>query len=585
MIRFFHKKLTDLPLTKKIIMIVLSVIFFIVIMSFIGVHYIMKVNNKLLYQSIASSLSYSQKEISDTFDVAETLSSMIISDNIIQKQLSVLKDSLNSADRKRAYDQLYTNMQSYYYQFKSNHVSYISLYNDSFATHTYQLKAEQTPEEIRDDIISRGLEAAGAPAWVTDYCEEYGLFLVREVRRISNLNLDSLGILVVRLDLNKLISASTVFSTSYENPYYLLYDNNELIYRSSIFTDIDVEEIRDQLISPYKVITIDGNKYFTVKGSITDYDLDYICLVSYNTIYHSLLMSNVVYIIIIMAVAILAVGLSNLFIQSIMKHFNTLILKMKAFRGQANEIIDVGYDYNSRYDEFGLLHRQFDSMALEIKDLINEKYINKLLMKDAQLKALETQINPHFLYNTLESVNWRAKAIGERDISLMVESLGNLLRMTLSNKNKVFTLKQELELVTYYISIQKCRYEERLVYQLNCEDTLLDASIPKLTIQPLVENAIHYALEEITEACHISIEIFSIEDELQIYVRNNGSLFETELLEKLEKKEIQPHGFGIGLLNINQRLMLTFGDSYGLTLFNEEDHAVAKITIPYRTIT
>ena len=217
-------------------------------------------------------------------------------------------------------------------------------------------------------------------------------------------------------------------------------------------------------------------------------------------------------------------------------------------------------------------------------------YVNEILAKEAQIKALESQINPHFLYNTLESINWRAKAVNNREISLMTESLGSLLRATLSNKKSLVTLSYELNLILSYITIQQIRFEERLDYREQVPDGLKNALIPPLTLQPLVENAIHYALEEMTETCYITILAAETDKTgkngercIRISVTNSGSSFDEDLLELLKQHKKQPSRSGIGLLNIDKRIKLLFGEDYGLSLFNQEDCAVASITIPYRT--
>ncbi|HAN43935.1 MAG TPA: sensor histidine kinase, partial [Ruminococcaceae bacterium] len=194
---------------------------------------------------------------------------------------------------------------------------------------------------------------------------------------------------------------------------------------------------------------------------------------------------------------------------------------------------------------------------------------------------IETQINPHFLYNILESINWRAKAIGEKQISQMVESLGKLLRAALGKTDESFNLSKEIELVNSYMTIQQIRFEDQLHFQLDVPQSLLCASIPKLTIQPLVENAIHYSLEQNTEDCFIKIEVKLVDGDIIIDVKNTGSQFEDNLLEKLTQSQIKPHGFGIGLLNIHNRIQLTFGEAYGLEFFNENGNAVARVKIPF----
>lgn len=209
-------------------------------------------------------------------------------------------------------------------------------------------------------------------------------------------------------------------------------------------------------------------------------------------------------------------------------------------------------------------------------------YRNELLMKDAQLKSLEMQINPHFLYNTLDSISWRAKSVGEKQISLMVESLGSLLRVTLNQDTRNVAIREELKFVQYYVSIQKIRFEEQLQFSLDVQKDLLEQKIPKLTIQPLVENSIHYALEENTETCMISISVRRHYDIICIDVKNSGSEFEEGLLEKLDIGETRPNGFGIGLLNIDRRLKLTFGEDYGLSCFNDGEYATARISLPWK---
>lgn len=172
----------------------------------------------------------------------------------------------------------------------------------------------------------------------------------------------------------------------------------------------------------------------------------------------------------------------------------------------------------------------------------------------------------------------------------MTESLGSLLRATLSNKKSLVTLSYELNLILSYITIQQIRFEERLDYREQVPDGLKNALILPLTLQPLVENAIHYALEEMTETCYITILAAETDKTgkngercIRISVTNSGSSFDEDLLELLKQHKKQPSRSGIGLLNIDKRIKLLFGEDYGLSLFNQEDCAVASITIPYRT--
>ena len=229
----------------------------------------------------------------------------------------------------------------------------------------------------------------------------------------------------------------------------------------------------------------------------------------------------------------------------------------------------------------GRLHVQFDSMAERIKELIQNNYVSELLRKDAQLKALEMEINPHFLYNTLSAINWRAKAIREQEISVMVEALGHILRTTLSKQELSYQLADELELVNSYIAIQKIRYEDRLEFVCQVDaDVIREFQLPKLVIQPLVENAVNHALENTCDVCRIELNITQGEQQLCIQVRNTQSQFEEDLLERLQKGEIKSEGLGIGLLNVEKRLLLFYDSQVDFKLYNSEDMAVVEILLP-----
>lgn len=259
---------------------------------------------------------------------------------------------------------------------------------------------------------------------------------------------------------------------------------------------------------------------------------------------------------------------------------------MKYFGENNTQLVSVDYNYENRKDEIGELHQRFDQMANQVRELIQKNYVSEILNKEAELKSLENQINPHFLYNTLESINWRAKDLGAEEISIMVESLGALLRTTLSRgKDPISTLKTELDIVNDYMSIIQCRFEDILKYSVEVPKGLYETPLPRLSLQPLVENSINYALEEMTEVCHITITAARMEEDVLITITNNGSQFPENILERLASGDAVPHGFGIGLLNIQKRLQLQFGEEYGLTLKNDEflDLAIVEIMIPFHT--
>lgn len=582
--------LGQMTFKKKIL---LSTVFVNIVMvglfSIIGLKLITNRYNALLYKTMASSLSYMGGGVAEKLDELITMSNVFRSDEIVQKRLEVIKREGpgESSEYRVANSELYSVVQKYYNEYQKKNVTYLAVYNEgnnNFATYSYRYLKAEVPEEVEYELVERAAREEGAPVWITDYGQQYGLFLARTIRKIDNLSLENLGTLIVCINLDQIIEEIGNRGEQFENAAWAVYDEHGLISQSGNLTLESADDINEKIAGDYGVVTVGNEEYFGVKGKIPEYDWDYVYLVSYDEIRATQAMVLTLYLLILVVSLFLSSVVLDQVFRKFMHHLDVLIEKMQVFRGQKDLVVSSDYDYSARTDEIGVLHQQFDSMATEINDLIEHNYMNELLMKDAQIKALETQINPHFLYNTLESVNWRAKAIGEKQISLMVESLGRLLRMTLSEKSEVFTLKQEIDIVQYYMTIQQIRFEERLNYHMTIPAGLMHARIPKLTIQPLVENAVKYALEEITDQCQIQISALRHGDQISLFVKNSGSMFEDNILEKLRKKEVEAKGLGIALLNIDKRIKLTFGEEYGVSFYNEEELAVARIEIPYEPV-
>lgn len=570
----------NLTLKKKIQSIVFLCILLLTSVSFFNIRMTSVAHQKVLYQTVASSLSFSAKELDNHLDVISTMADMVLADNTMQKNLGILKDTEQIQERTVAYKAIYGMLNEYYFNFRKNNIRYMSLYQGNFSIHTHIINKEQLPDSIRRDLIARAEAGKGKTILVTDYSDQYGLFMVKNIRRTQFLKLDSIGSLIVNIDMNQLIDSSTDSSHLYESADYILYDGGNLIYHSSAFTAEDPSVVSKISLSRYGLFQSVGKYYFYVRQALPNYNWDYVCIIPYDNISASLKKSFRFSFFITIIAVISSSILSSALIDSIIRHFNNLLLKMKNFADGQKDAINISYDYTGRTDELGILHTRFDQMVNEVNELIQNGYLNEILRKEAQLKALENQMNPHFLYNTLESINWRAKSVGAKDISSMAENLGTLLRITLDQKNKEVPLRRELELVQCYMTIQKFRYEDRLEYKVTVPDDLYSCCVLKLTLQPLVENSIRYGLEENTEGCFIHILAERSSDVLYVYIKNNGSVFEDQLLEKLKTNQISPHGFGIGLLNILQRMQLTYGEEYGLTLYNENEQAVARLAFP-----
>ena len=580
MISKWKQNFTNSPLSKKIIIIVLPGISLFAVTILVGFLLTIRSTNHMIYQNTGELLLYSSNDISNNLSSIQDMANFILEDTDIQSSLGKVKDSKSGETSYNAYSKIQIRLNNYYQKFKSNYVNYIQITNQKFSVPSSTIDTYVIPPEIQEHLFQKALEKDGRLYWITDYKDTYGVFLVRSIRRIDNIRLDDLGIMVINVNLKKMLEDLSI-SSNPDSTSYIISDSKHILYAPDELKDISAETLQTNSDQFYTIKKISGKRFFMVKGRLPITSWDYCCLSPYDNIYKNILFFQHLFILLLVFSFILCILLTRILMKPLLIHFKTLMKKIRVFGDNNFETIDVPYKYENRQDEIGQLHQQFDSMAHKIQTLIKENYEARILAKESQLKALEMQINPHFLYNTLQSIGWRAKLLKDAQISLMTESLGKLLRITLNFENKDSSLRQELELVKYYMNIQGIRYDDSLTYSIDVEEDLLGIYLPKFTLQPLVENAIHYTLEDDSDECFIKIHAHRNKDMVVIIVANTASSFEENLLGKLLLGKILPHGFGIGILNVNKRLELAFGESYKLSFFNKDDFAIAEIYIPY----
>ena len=582
----FTQKFRDMPLKRKIELIILGCVFFLSATAFLSIYCISRSHDKVLYRSVAANLSYAASEIhSDLLEVNE-LADMIFSNDTVQRQLPAAM-STDSREKKQSIETtVYNVLTNYMFNTANQHISYITILQEESTICTYLVRFRKVPSEIRDDLVKRGNEAQGSTVWITDYSQDYGLFLVKELREAKDFSFRHMGTLIINVNPDTLIGQTSIYRSAYETPSLLLLEDGKTIYSSQELPQREISRLTSSLEKNYTITEVMDRTLFAVKGYIPDYDWDYIAMVSYESIARTVSLTTTICIGAMLLCAGTVLLLSARILAALTRHFDWLVKKMHLVGEGTYQFPANPYDYSQRKDEIGQLHTNFDSMAHKINTLITENYTNELLKKEAQLKSLESQMDPHFLYNTLDSIHWRANAVGAEDISQITTSLGYLLRMSLSKSSEPFTLRQELELVENYMAIQKLRYSQRLIYEMQIPKEYQNLLLPKFTIQPLLENAIRYGLDNSSDVCTITVSAVLSEDLLVIEVKNSGSSFEENLLEKLVNQEILPHGFGIGLLNIHQRIQIAYGDHFGLHLKNieeeetGEEYAVVQVFLP-----
>lgn len=242
-----------------------------------------------------------------------------------------------------------------------------------------------------------------------------------------------------------------------------------------------------------------------------------------------------------------------------------------------------------REDELGYLSECFNKMSSEIDNLLNRVYKEELTRRESELKALQAQINPHFLFNTLESINWMAQLNNVPEIRDMVTSLAALMEASIGKGSPMVPLHKELKYIDSYLLIMKNRYGERLTYESDVDHSLLHYEVPKLILQPLVENAIYHGIDKMRKKGTIYLTIKKQEEQIYIEIMDNGKGMLPEEVDELNKgfrEDNHDYLIGkdrksIGLANVNGRIKLFFGQEYGLQVESVyESYTKMKLYIP-----
>ncbi|WP_088105740.1 sensor histidine kinase [Halalkalibacter urbisdiaboli] len=274
------------------------------------------------------------------------------------------------------------------------------------------------------------------------------------------------------------------------------------------------------------------------------------------------------------------------FASSIIQPIKRLQLYMRKIEnGDFNEKINV-----ESKDEIGTLQQGFNRMVIRLKQLLDEIYYTKLKetemslqQKEMELRVLQSQMNPHFLYNSLETIRGMALEKDMDDIASMSSALSKLLRYNLKESAHTISIKDELEVCTLYLKIQKYRFEERLDFKIDIPEWALQQQIPKFSLQPLIENSIQHGVDHSFGQTCIQLRAIQKADDYYILeVEDNGPGFQPNVLQSihhdLQFKDVTKGGSQIGIVNVHRRIEYLFGEGYGLWIESEREKGT-KVSI------
>ena len=288
-----------------------------------------------------------------------------------------------------------------------------------------------------------------------------------------------------------------------------------------------------------------------------------------------------VYVLTAIILVIVALLFSRFMARSITLPIQKLRDSMKKVQEGDFSVSDVVVDSKN---EIGSLTKSFDVMTHRIHELMEQNVHEQEEKRKSELKALQSQINPHFLYNTLDSIIWMAEGKKNEEVVLMTASLARLLRQSISNEDEVVPIANEVEYARGYLTIQKMRYKDKLEFQIDVDSSILYIPLIKLVLQPIIENAIYHGLKYKESKGLLIVRGFMKDGNAVLQVIDDGVGMDEETLAHIyDKHKVNYHSNGVGVYNVQKRLKLYYGDDYGITYESEKGKGTtATITIPGR---
>lgn len=424
---------------------------------------------------------------------------------------------------------------------------------------------------VSDERVAQIVKLKGKDYWSFNQVQSNNgtiknyIAMERAINDIDNVS-HSLGVLKIEVGENILSSIFRERLSNSQGQYYLLDRSNKII--SALDTSKIGVQIDSELITNYSFKDQRGS--FTVSVGDTRYLATYYrlpregwLLIGLEPLHIMLQENNVIFNVILTAAivsVIICVFAISIFSVRLLGPLGKMRLMMKKI-----EIEDFNVQLPVKgNDEIALLGQSFNKMSARLRELIHEVYTFQLRQKEAELKSLQAQINPHFLYNTMDMIYWMARMEKAFETSRLVEATSKLFRLSLNSGQEITSVRNEVEHIRNYIVIQQKRYEDAIEFSLDVDDSLLHFMTIKLILQPLVENAIYHGIEKAGGKGTVRIRVYGDGDDLIYQVQDDGAGMDPEEINRLLiSPEKENRGFGIK--NVNDRIQLYFGDSYGLS--------------------
>ena len=400
--------------------------------------------------------------------------------------------------------------------------------------------------------------------------------LSREVQSYENGTFR--GVILINLNMNKITEICNSFQEKQENFICIINDKGELVYEQQNGRErfaFDEKENRQELNTALGKtkescfrLNYRGEKYLVTRTDMKTTGWTLVSMVPYKSVMAETMAISGVMILAVAITLIVTLLLLNRILTGVVKPLK----KLEKYMVQVNpDNMDQRMEILTD-DEIGHLSMKFNQMMDRIRNLKEQVIEEQEDKRKYELQALQAQINPHFLYNTLDSIIWMAET-NDSNIVAMTEALAKLFRISLNKGNEEISLERELEHVKNYLIIQSMRYADKFTYEISAEPGVERCRTIKLILQPIVENCIYHGIKKKRGNGKIIIRAYRREQNLIIEVSDDGCGMPEKICRKILSDEIESEnisGSGIGVKNVNERIQLRFGKKYGLSYSSEE---------------
>ncbi|SFS56258.1 two-component system, sensor histidine kinase YesM [Paenibacillus sp. BC26] len=589
MFRFLIRSMNDMKLRTKLILSCIVVVFVPVMM--VGVFLTSELRHMALENALeqtAANVERVKKRTAEVINVSNDISYRMSNDSRLAGLANGQYETVY--DVVKAYKD-YPDIKEYIRLYKE--ITNIRFYiNNKTLLNNWEF-IQPTSAIIRSKWYQTAINSSGLIGWNYIEDERDHLPYLSLIRKIDFLNQHNIGILVINVNgrmLDSILNQETFETMIVDEDNHIVSANRPNRVGKTL-ADISFDpNVIDKQSGRFQAVVDGKSSQIQIEQLVPASSLNGIRIISVFSIDSIVKEANQIIVLALSVVAIslvVAIGLIYGFATFLS---NRLLRLSKHITKVATGNLDIALEIDGK-DEIGQLSRQFNAMVVSINELlieVQESNKQKVQIQSKQneikFKMMASQINPHFLFNALESIRMKAHLKGEKEISNVVRLLGKMMRKNLEAGNRTVMLRNEIDMVRCYLDIQKFRYEDRLMYELLVDPAAEQAPILPLIIQPLVENAVIHGLENREEGGLVRVKAELLGDMIHVEVIDNGEGMVRERLEQvLHTFGDQEDGEGnrIGLRNVHMRLKLLYGSEYGLDIWSEPGIGTrVQFTIP-----